>query len=106
MRRCGRCGPSDWRPVLANALKILAMFGFVGDPLWRQGVAGMPVFGPVVALLFYLSLPLCLWRWRDARYGFLLLWLATAVIPSLVTINAPSAIRLINLLPVLGIFQP
>ncbi len=94
----------DWRPVLTNALKILAMFGFVGDPLWRQGVAGMPVFGPVVALLFYLSLPLCLWRWRDARYGFLLLWLATAVIPSLVTINAPSAIRLINLLPVLGIF--
>ena len=94
----------DLRPVLANALKILGMFGFSGDPLWRQGVAGMPIFGPIVAFLFYLSLPLCLWRWRDARYGFLLLWLATAVIPSLVTIDAPSTIRMINLLPILGIF--
>ena len=94
----------DLVPVLTNALKILGMFGFSGDPLWRQGVAGMPIFGPIVALLFYLSLPLCLWRWRDARYGFLLLWLATAVIPSLVTIDAPSTIRMINLLPILGIF--
>ncbi|MFO7678622.1 MAG: hypothetical protein R6X34_01085, partial [Chloroflexota bacterium] len=94
----------DLRPILANAVKIGLGFGFDGDPLWRQGVAEMPVFGPVVAFLFYLSLPLCLWRWRDARYGFLLLWLATAVVPSLVTINAPSAIRMINLLPILGIF--
>jgi hypothetical protein len=94
----------DLRPALANGLKILLGFGFAGDPLWRQGVAGMPLFGPVVALLFYLSLPLCLWRWRDARYGFLLLWLGTAVTPSLVTINAPSSIRMINLLPVLGVF--
>lgn len=94
----------DWRPLLQNGFKILLLFGVEGDPLWRQGVAGMPIFGPLVALLFYLSLPLCLWRWRDARYGFLLLWLATAVIPSLVTINAPSTIRMINLLPVLGIF--
>jgi 4-amino-4-deoxy-L-arabinose transferase-like glycosyltransferase len=94
----------DFRPLWENGLKILLMFGVEGDPLWRQGVAGMPVFGPLVALLFYLSLPLCLWRWREARYGFLLLWLATAVVPSLVTINAPSTIRMINLLPVLGIF--
>ncbi|PID87201.1 MAG: hypothetical protein CSB13_00485 [Chloroflexi bacterium] len=92
------------QPVLANGLKILSGFGFVGDPLWRQGVAGMPIFGPILALLFYVSLPLCLWRWRDARYGFLLLWLATAIVPSLVTINAPSTIRMINLLPILGIF--
>jgi hypothetical protein len=94
----------DLRPVLANSLKIFLMFGFKGDPLWREGVADMPVFEPLVAFLFYLSLPLCLWRWKEARYGFLLLWLATAVIPSLVTINAPSTIRMINLLPILGIF--
>ena len=94
----------DLRPMLANGFKILGIFGFKGDPLWRQGVANMPVFGPIGAFLFYVSLPLCLWRWKDARYGFLLLWLATAVVPSLVTINAPSTIRMINLLPILGIF--
>ncbi len=94
----------DLRPVLENGVRILSGFGLEGDPLWRQGVAGKPIFGPILAFLFYLSLPLCLWRWRDARFGFLLLWLATAVIPSLVTVNAPSTIRMINVLPILGIF--
>jgi putative effector of murein hydrolase len=36
-----------------NGIKILGMFGWSGDPLWRQNVAGMPVFEPVVAVLFY-----------------------------------------------------
>src|SRR5690554_5753146 len=30
----------DFRPVLDNTLKIAAMFGFRGHPLWRQNVAG------------------------------------------------------------------
>jgi len=34
----------------------------------------------------------------------LLLWVGTAVLPSVVTINAPSTIRIVNILPVLGLF--
>ncbi|MCP4421867.1 MAG: hypothetical protein GY805_35080, partial [Chloroflexi bacterium] len=93
----------DWQPVLNNGLKLLGMFGFVGDPLWREGVPTAPVFEPIVAVLFYVGLLLCLWRWRKPRYAFLLIWTATAVIPSLVTINAPSHIRSILILPVLTI---
>ncbi len=93
----------DWQPVLRNGLKLLGMFGFVGDPLWREGVPSAPVFEPIVALFFYAGLLLCLWRWRQPRYAFLLLWLATAVTPSLVTINAPSHIRSILILPVLTV---
>jgi hypothetical protein len=62
------------------------------------------VFGPLLAICFYGGVLLSLWRWRDKRYGFLLLWGATAVLPSLVTINAPSPIRMINLLPILALF--
>ncbi len=40
----------DLRPVLENSLKIAGMFGFSGDPLWRQNVAGRPVFGPLLGL--------------------------------------------------------
>jgi hypothetical protein len=94
----------DLEPVLSNGLKLLGMFGFVGDPLWREGVPSAPVFEPVVAVLFYGGLLLCLWRWRQPRYAFLLIWLAVSVTPSLVTINAPSHIRSILILPVLTIF--
>ncbi|MEM7116557.1 MAG: glycosyltransferase family 39 protein [Chloroflexota bacterium] len=93
----------DVRPVWENGLNILAGFGFSGDPLWRQNVANQPVFDPVVATMFYLSLPLLLWKIGDSRYGFLLFWALTAVSPSLVTINAPSTIRMINILPILTI---
>lgn len=92
------------RPVLENGWRIAGMFGFRGDPLWRQNIAHLPVFDPVLAALFYGGVAISLWRWRDRRYAFLILWLATAVIPSLVTIDAPSSIRIINLLPVLMLF--
>jgi len=94
----------DFGPVLQNGLKILGMFGFTGVPIWREGIPGQPVFGPLLALCFYGGVLVSLWRWRDMRYGFLLLWAGTAVLPSLVTINAPSTIRIVNILPVLGLF--
>jgi len=47
---------------------------------------------------------MALWRWKDGRFAFLLLWLITAVSPSLVTVDAPSSIRMINLLPVFLLF--
>jgi 4-amino-4-deoxy-L-arabinose transferase-like glycosyltransferase len=94
----------DVGPVLTNTWRIALMFGVAGDPLWRQGIAGQPVFGPLLAVLFYAGVGLAAWRWRDARYAFLLLWLATAVVPSVVTVDAPSSIRIVNLLPVLILF--
>lgn len=94
----------DWRPVLENGRKILGMFGWRGDPLWRQGVAGQPVFEPVTAILFYLGVGASLRRWQDGRHAFILLWLAAAATPSLATTDAPSSIRIINALPVVAIF--
>lgn len=93
----------DAGPVLRNGWAILRMFIGPGDPLWRQNVAFRPIFEPLSAMLFYGGVGLALWRWRDSRYAFLLLWLSTATIPSLVTIDAPSFIRIINILPVLGV---
>lgn len=94
----------DLRPVIENAVRIAATFGLSGDPLWRQNVAGRPVFDPIMAVLFYGGVVYSLWRWRDPRHTFLSLWLVTSTIPSLVTIDAPSSIRIINLLPVLMLF--
>ena len=51
----------DLRPVLQNLLRLAGMFGLAGDPLWRQNVAGRPVFDPLLGLFFYggLLLALC-----------------------------------------------
>lgn len=94
----------DLRAVSENVLKFLGMFGFRGDPLWRQNVALLPVFEPLIAVFFYIGLLISLWRWREPRYLFLMLWLLTAAIPSILTIDAPSSIRIINALPVLTVF--
>lgn len=93
----------DARPLLANGWAILRGLIVQGDPLWRQNVAGRPVFDPLLALLFYAGLAVMVWRWRTPKYGFVLLWLGTSTIPSLVTIDAPSSIRLINALPLLTV---
>jgi 4-amino-4-deoxy-L-arabinose transferase-like glycosyltransferase len=89
------------RPVVDNFVDILAGFGLNGDPLWRQGVPFRPFFHPLLALFFYGCLLYSVWRVRDVRFGFLLLWILTAFIPSIVTIDAPSTIRMVNILPVL-----
>jgi 4-amino-4-deoxy-L-arabinose transferase-like glycosyltransferase len=79
-----------WQNLVAN----LKFFTFAGDPWPRQNVPGRPVFAdPVSAVLFYAGLLVALRRWRDPRYGFLLIGLAGALVPSIVTSDAPSSIR-------------
>ncbi|MFT5194557.1 MAG: hypothetical protein ACI9EW_000516 [Cellvibrionaceae bacterium] len=94
----------DFRPVLQNGVTLFSSFGLRGDPLWRQGVAFQPIFEPLLALLFYVGLLISLWRIGDIRYGFILAWLGASVIPSLVTADAPSTIRMILMLPVMATF--
>ncbi|MGB1250562.1 MAG: ArnT family glycosyltransferase [Candidatus Promineifilaceae bacterium] len=92
----------DLSLIWQNIKLVFGVWGWSGDPLWRQNVSGMPIFGPMVAILFYSGAALALWRRKRADF-FCLLWIATATIPSLVTTDAPSTIRMINLLPLLGV---
>ena len=94
----------NWRPVVENGVKILGMFGLRGDPLWRQNVAFAPVFEPIVGILFYIGLIGVILSVRRPENAFVLLWTAVSITPSLVTINAPSSIRIIMILPILALF--
>jgi 4-amino-4-deoxy-L-arabinose transferase-like glycosyltransferase len=88
-----------WRNLVAN----LGFFTVAGDPWPRQNVPGRPVFADLIsAVLFYAGLLIALWRWRGPRYGFLLVWLAGALVPSVVTLVAPSSIR--NVLGLVVVF--
>lgn len=95
---------SDPQPALANASLITQSFGWQGDALWRENVAGLPIFTAVWGILFYLGFAWAVWqaiRHRHTRYAFLTLWITCAIIPSVMSINAPSYIRMINVLPLL-----
>jgi hypothetical protein len=65
----------DPRPLVQNAISTLAMFGNRGDPEALYNIPGRPVFGLVGFYFFLGGLIISLWRWRDPRYAFLVLWL-------------------------------
>ena len=90
-----------WQNLIAN----LKSFTCAGDPWPRQNLPGRPVFAdPISAPLFLGGLLVAFWRWRDPRYGFLLIWLVGALLPSVVTSVAPSSIRDILGLVVVFVF--
>jgi hypothetical protein len=90
-----------WRNLIAN----LKFFTFAGDPWPRQNLPGRPIFAdPISAVLFYAGLLIALRRWRDPRYGLLFLWLVGALVPSIITSDAPSSIRNILGLAVVFVF--
>ncbi len=94
----------DAGPLLGNIRDTLGMFTFHGDPVWRYNVAGRPVFDPFVGVLFCLGLLVALWRVRDARYLFALIWLPAGLVPSILSDSAPSFLRASASLPVAFLF--
>ena len=88
-----------WRRVSHS----LPMFTFKGDPLWLYNIPGRPLLDPVSGALFYAGILVCLWRWRDPRYAFLLLWLIVGVAPALATGPDATVLRSIAVQPVVFI---
>jgi len=88
----------DPQPVLRDALNVLGMFSFRGDPEWRYNLAGRPVFDPLTSLLFYGGLLISLARFKKPEYAFLLLWLPLNLITSAITRDSPSTLRAIGAL--------
>jgi 4-amino-4-deoxy-L-arabinose transferase-like glycosyltransferase len=90
-----------WHNLGAN----LGFFVLSGDRWPRQNVPGRPVFAdPVGAVLFCIGLGIAIWRWRDPRYGFLVIWMLGSLVPSVITADAPSSIRNILALVVTFVF--
>ncbi|MCJ7738130.1 MAG: glycosyltransferase family 39 protein, partial [Anaerolineae bacterium] len=88
-----------WEGLIAN----LKSFTISGDPWPRQNIPGRPVFADVIsATLFYVGLVLAAWRWRQPRYGALLIWLLGSLGPSVATADPPNSIR--NILALVVVF--
>ncbi len=94
----------DAGPLLANVRDTVGMFTFKGDPVWRYNVAGLPVFDPLMGAFFYLGLLAALWRAREPRYLFALIWLPVGLLPSILSDSAPSFLRASASLPATFLF--
>jgi hypothetical protein len=91
----------DLQPILATALKTLGVFSFNGDPRWTYTLPGRPLFDPLTVLFFYGGLLLSILRFKRPAYAFALIWLVVGLIPSAVTPQAPSTVRLVGAMPVI-----
>jgi hypothetical protein len=86
--------------LLENGLKLLGMAAFTGDPEARYNIPDRPFFLLPVGLLAYAGLALMVWHMRrQPVYAALLGIMAAGLIPSLLTVSAPSFLRSIALLP-------
>jgi 4-amino-4-deoxy-L-arabinose transferase-like glycosyltransferase len=88
--------------LLENGVKLLGMAAFTGDPEARYNIPDRPFFPLPVGLLSYAGLALIIWRVRrQPIYAALLGIMAAGLLPSLLTVSAPSFLRSIALLPCL-----
>ena len=86
--------------VLDNAVgKHALMFNVHGDDNGRQNEPGRPMLDFVTGLGFLVGMAACLRRWRDWRSQFLLIALAIGLLPSVLSVDSPHAMRSIDALP-------
>jgi 4-amino-4-deoxy-L-arabinose transferase-like glycosyltransferase len=87
-------------PALQMTVATVGVFSFRGDPRWTYTLPGRPLFDPLTAILFYGGLLLASARWRRPRYTLILAWLGVTLLPSALTPQAPSTVRLVGAMPV------
>ncbi len=91
----------DLGPVMTTTTATLGAFGLTGDPRWTYSLPDRPLFQPVIAVMAIVGLALALWGWRRPQMAFAVIWLAVGLVPSAVTPDAPSSVRLVGAMPVI-----
>lgn len=69
-----------------------------GDHIGRHNLPDAPQLDPPTGALFALGLALALAWWRDRRMRLLFLWIAVALVPGLFAIEAPHAVRTVEVI--------
>lgn len=87
----------DWRPQLAEAVtRSLLAFQFVGDDNPRHNLPFAPLLTFVPALLAPIGLIVCIADRRRPADAIVPLWFAIALVPGMITLEAPHASRLLD----------
>jgi 4-amino-4-deoxy-L-arabinose transferase-like glycosyltransferase len=90
--------------LLTNVVAAARNFYDQGDLNQRHNLPGRPVNDPWLAILFTLGWVSAVWRIRLARNRFLLIWLGVMLMPTLLSTEAPHALRSTGALPAVAMF--
>lgn len=80
----------DPGPLLESLWTTLNMFHATGDPEALYNIPDRPVFNLIGGFLFWIGVLLCLFRWREPRYLFLILWLGFGLLPTVLSVPPAS----------------
>jgi len=94
----------DPGPLLENIRITLSMFHATGDPEALYNLPNRPVLGLVGGALFWAGVLLGLFRWRQPRYFFVLLWLACGLLPTVLSVPPASFSHSILVQPLAYLF--
>ncbi len=89
------------RPLEESAIKHARMFLQEGDHNPRHNIPGAPMLDPVTGILFILGFVYALWRWRDHRWGLLVIWTVVSLLGGVLSLvrEAPQAYRTLTVVP-------
>jgi len=101
-----------WGMLRHSVSAAFGMFTVSGDRQWCFGIAGRPVFDPVLGFFFYLGILYAIYRvlrgpdpTDRVLYLSLLLWIPLLLVPSIVGAKqVPHSLRAIGVMPVLFYF--
>lgn len=86
--------------LITNAIRLAGMPAFFGDPEWRYNIAERPLFLAPIGILVYIGIIGAFFAMRkNPLNAFLLALLFFGLTPSLVTVSAPSWLRVILAMP-------
>jgi len=77
-------------PLINSTLITAAMFIAKGDPEWLYNIPDRPVFDLVTGVIFYGALFLCVRRFKQSPYAFVVIWLTAGLLPAMMTWPAAS----------------
>lgn len=90
--------------ALHNALRVLGMFAWRGDPIWRHNVPTRPIFDPLLALAFVGGIALSVMRWKKhPALALSLIWVAVMTLPTFLAEDAPHFLRGVGVLPLVAL---
>jgi len=93
-------GEGDVGPILESTVATAGVFSFSGDPRWTYSLPDRPLFDPATAILFYGGLLLTVLYWRRPTFAVLPIWLLLAFLPSALSPDAPSTVRMVGAMPI------
>lgn len=85
--------------LASNVLEYLGAFHVAGDESGRHHLPGIPFVDPIFGVFLLLGAVIALQHLRQARARFLVYWLLLSLAPGILTIEAPSVLRVVEAAP-------